>query len=176
MTPDKNQKIFNFVVDKENLTIKVERSFDAPVEMVWSAWTEAAMLDQWWAPKPYKAETKVMDFREGGRWQYDMVSPEGQKHWDLKTFLKIDPKKSFSYRSTFCDEDGNVAPGATGSTWVNTFTDLSGSDGVTMVTNDIRVDSLEHLEAHIKMGFKEGYTVGLDQLEELLANLRKKGN
>jgi hypothetical protein len=45
-----------------------------------------------------------------------------------------------------------------------------------MVTNDIRVDSLEHLEAHIKMGFKEGYTVGLDQLEELLANLRKKGN
>jgi PhnB protein len=163
-------KIFNFVVDKENLSVKVERSFDAPLDLVWAAWTEGPLLAQWWAPKPYKAETKDMDFREGGRWLYAMTSPEGQKMWDLKTFLKIDPKKSFSYRSTFSDENGNVAPTTTGSIWTNSFVE---SDGVTVVTNDIKVPSLEHLEAQIKMGFKEGYTMGLDQLEELLASLKK---
>lgn len=165
------EKIFNFTVDKENLTVTVERSFDAPLDLVWAAWTQSELLDQWWPPHPCTAETKIMDFREGGRWLYAMIY-QGNKHWDLKSFLKIDPKKSFSYRSTFCDENGNVGPETQGSIWVNTFTER---DGVTLVTNDIRVPSLEHLEAQIKMGFKEGYTVGLDQLEKLLARVQKKG-
>ncbi len=166
-------KVFNFTVDKEKLSIKVERSFDAPLDLVWSAWTEAEILDQWWGPKPFRAETKIMDFREGGRWLYAMVGPEGKPvGWNAKDFTTIVPKKSFTYRSYFCDENGVAPAGMTGSIWVNSFAE---SKGVTMVTNDIKVDSLEHLEAHIKMGFKEGYTAGLDQLEELLARLAKKG-
>jgi uncharacterized protein YndB with AHSA1/START domain len=165
------EKVFNFTVDKENLSVKVERSFDAPLDMVWAAWTEAELLDQWWAPRPWKAETKVMDFSEGGRWQYAMVSPEGQKHWDLKEFQKIDARNGFSYLSRFCDENGNVASGTEGSTWNNSFKE---TDGVTVVTNDIRVPSVEHLEAHLERGFKEGYTMGLNNLEELLARLQGK--
>ena len=164
--------IFNFIVDKENLAVKVERSFDAPLDLVWSAWTEAELLDQWWAPKPFKAETKSMDFSEGGRWLYAMVSPEGQKHWGLKNFSTIAPRKNFTYQSIFCDENGKVNPGATSSTWVNTFVE---NEGITLVTNDIRCETLAHLEAQIKMGFKEGYTACLDNLEELLARLRNKG-
>lgn len=164
------EKTFNFTVDKENLLVTIERGFDAPVDLVWRAWTEADLLAQWWAPRPYRAVTKDMDFREGGRWLYAMTSPEGQKMWDLKTFLTIDAKKSFSYRSTFSDENGNVAPGTGGSTWTNTFAE---KDGGTLVTNVIVNESLERLEAMIKMGFKEGYTMGLNQLEEMLAGLRK---
>ena len=166
------EKIFNFVVDKDNLTVKVERSFDAPLDLVWSAWTEAELLDQWWAPKPFNAETKSMDFSEGGRWLYAMVSPEGQKHWALKNFSKITPRKNFTYQSIFCDENGKVNPGTTSSTWINTFVE---SKGITLVTNDIRCETLAHLEAQIKMGFKEGYTANLNQLEELLKHLVKKG-
>jgi uncharacterized protein YndB with AHSA1/START domain len=164
------EKIFNFVVDKENLSVKVERTFDAPLDLVWSAWTEAELLDQWWAPKPFKAETKSMDFSEGGRWLYAMVGPQGEKHWGLKNFTKIAPGKSFTYQSIFCDENGKVNPGATSSMWVNSFVE---KDGVTLVTNDIRCETLAHLEAQVKMGFKEGYSAGLDNLEELLARLRK---
>jgi PhnB protein len=166
------EKIFNFTADKENLTVKVERSFDAPLDLVWAAWTEAELLDQWWGPKPFRAETKSMDFSEGGRWLYAMVSPEGQKHWGLKNFLKIAPRKSFTYQSIFCDENGNVNPATTASTWINSFAE---SKGVTVVTNDIRCQTLEHMEAQIKMGFKEGYAAGLDQLDELLGRLTKKG-
>src|SRR6185295_7918819 len=146
-----SEKIFNFTVDKDNLVVKVERSFDAPLDMVWSAWTEAELLDQWWAPKPFKAETKSMDFSEGGRWLYAMVGPEGQRHWGLNNFSAIVPRKSFTYRSLFCDENGTVKPETTGSTWVNSFVETK---GVTLVTNDVLCDSLGHLEAQIKMGFK----------------------
>lgn len=164
------EKIFNFTLDKENLRVTIERSFDAPVDDVWAAWTEPELLEQWWAPKPWRAVTKDMNFAEGGRWLYAMTSPEGQRHWDLKTFQKIDPKKSFTYRSTFCDENGTIAPGAAGSTWVNTF---AARDGGTLVTNVIQNESLERLEAQLKMGFKEGYTMGLDQLEQLLASRKR---
>jgi uncharacterized protein YndB with AHSA1/START domain len=165
------EKIFNFVVDKDTFTVKIERSFDAPLDLVWSAWTEAELLDQWWGPKPWRAETKSMDFSEGGRWLYAMVSPEGDKRWGLKNFSKIVPRKNFTYQSVFCDENGMVAPGTTSSTWSNSFSE---SKGVTLVTNDIRCESLAHLEAQIKMGFKEGYSMGLGQLDELLARLTKK--
>src|SRR5690606_19454002 len=96
-------KIFNFTVDKDNLAVKVERSFDAPLELVWSAWTESELLEQWWGPKPFRAETKSMDFSEGGRWLYAMVGPQGERHWGLKDFTKINPRTDFTYRSLFCD-------------------------------------------------------------------------
>ena len=163
------EMIFNFEEDLENLRIKVERSFDAPLDLVWAAWTEAEILDQWWAPKPCKAETKSMDFSEGGRWLYAMVGSEGGKHWGLKSFLKISARKSFSNRSVFCDENGEVNPATTGSTWVNSFVETQGR---TLVTNEILCDSLAHLEAHVRNGFKEGFSMGLGNLDTLLARIR----
>ena len=58
----------NVLVNKDvaGKKITVEREFEASVEDVWRAWTEKELLDQWWAPKPYKARTKTIDFREGG--------------------------------------------------------------------------------------------------------------
>jgi len=84
----------------------------------------------------------------------------------------IAPRKSLTFRSLFCDENGKVDAATTGSTWATSFAEMN---GVTLVTNDIRCDTLAHLEAQIKMGFKEGYSVCLDQLEEVVARLAKKG-
>ena len=67
--------------DLDNKKMTITRSFDAPVSDVWRAWTESELLDQWWAPKPWKAETKSMDFRVGGYWLYAMVGPDNTKHW-----------------------------------------------------------------------------------------------
>lgn len=77
----KSNLIFDFTVDKENKTIHVARRFDAEVPLVWQAWTTPELLDQWWGPEPWRAETKSMDFRVGGHWLYAMVGPEGEKHW-----------------------------------------------------------------------------------------------
>lgn len=73
----KTNLLIDFSVDKQKNNIQVKREFTAPLNKVWEAWTESQLLNQWWAPKPYKAKTKVMDFREGGYWLYSMEGPEG---------------------------------------------------------------------------------------------------
>jgi len=47
----------NYTVNKEKKTIVVDRSFDAPLSLVWQAWTDSAILDLWWAPLPWKTVT-----------------------------------------------------------------------------------------------------------------------
>lgn len=71
---------FDFVVNKDNNTIKISREFAAHISLVWDAYTTSEILDKWWAPKPWKARTKKMDFRVGGSWLYAMVGPAGEEH------------------------------------------------------------------------------------------------
>lgn len=158
--------LFNFLVDKENKKIKVERSFDAPIDLVWAAWTEADILGQWWAPKPYRAITKSMNFSEGGRWHYYMLSPEGEKHWCLFDYETIKPLKSFSGIDAFCDENAVMNNSLPKSKWENTF---SSGENETVVNIQLQFKSLEDLEELIKTGFKEGFTAGLENLDQYIA-------
>ena len=77
----KSPLLFDFTVNKENNSVQVTREFNADLPLVWEAWTNPEILDQWWAPKPYQTKTKSMDFRVGGVWLYAMVSPENETHW-----------------------------------------------------------------------------------------------
>ena len=63
---------FDVTVNKTDNLIYVKREFDAGLPLVWQAWTTAELLDQWWAPLPYKNKTKLMDFRNGGVWHYSI--------------------------------------------------------------------------------------------------------
>ena len=160
----KNDVLVNFTVDKENRKIHVERTFGAPLEKVWAAFTEKAILDQWWAPKPWMSETKSMDFTVGGRRFYAMVSPDGQqKNWQIQDYTSISPKTNFAFVSVFADKDEN--PQLPGSNWDLNFSE---HNGITKVSITIYNDSLERMEKMIEMGFKEGFTMTLSELETLL--------
>jgi len=158
--------IFNFNVQKEDRTITVERSFNAPLDPVWAAWTEADILCQWWAPKPYRCVIKSLDFREGGQWLYCMEGPEGDRHWGIFDFETIRPKSFFSGYDAFSDDEGMADITKPRMHWENSFTE---EQGRTVVKILIRCATAEDLERIIKMGFKEGFTMGLEQLDELLA-------
>lgn len=160
--------LFNFTINKENRTVNVEREFSANLDLVWDAWTKPEILDQWWAPKPYQNKTKSMDFREGGTWLYAMISPENDVHWCKNDYLKIDPKKSYTGLDAFCDENGITNMKMPRTEWTNTFQQLEDKTLVTIVAT---YDKLEDLEMVIEMGFKEGFTMGLNQLDELLNSL-----
>jgi len=162
----KSSLIMNFNVDKANKKIKVEREFAAPLKTVWAAWTQAKWLDQWWAPKPWKAETKSLDFKVDGRWLYAMVGPDGTTQWSFADYKSIEPQKSFSLEDGFCDENGKLQADSPQSSWTNTFREI---DGTTTVFIEIKFDKVEDLEKIIEMGFKEGFTMGLNNLDDLLA-------
>src|SRR5262245_10148914 len=102
-------------------TIVVEREFAAPLAKTWQAWTDSRLLDQWWAPKPWKAETKSMDFREGGTWLYCMVGPDGERHWARMDFKKIVPQQYYLANDSFSDEKGNPIAEPPGMDWKAEF-------------------------------------------------------
>lgn len=162
---------FDFSVDKENKKITVKREFAAELPIVWDAYTKSEILDLWWAPKPWKARTKSMDFREGGSWLYAMVGPEGETHWALINYHTIQPQKKFTGLDAFADDKGNVNKELPQSRWEVTFT---GKGEITLVESQIFYDDLDQLEKVIEMGFKEGLTMAMEGLDELLPSLKKR--
>ena len=155
----------NFSIDRENKKINVKREFSAPISKVWAAWTESRLLDQWWAPKPWKAKTKTMNFKEGGYWLYVMEGPDGTKHWSRADYKEITPLKSFLGRDAFCDEKGTIDPSFPRSLWRVEFNEKSNS---TVVSIETKFGELSDLEKMLEMGFKEGFTAALVNLDELL--------
>lgn len=163
--------LLDFTVDQENKTITVRREFDAERQLVWDAWTKAELLDQWWAPKPYRNRTKTMDFREGGHWLYAMISPKEEVHWCRADYLKIEHRRRFSATDAFCDEAGNINETFPRAQWNNVFTDHAGN--MTLVNITITYGDLADLEKVLAMGFQDGFTMGLGNLDELLLTLKQ---
>jgi len=155
-----------FIVDKETKTVSITAEFDAKRDLVWDAYTKPELLDQWWAPKPWASRTKVMEFREGGRRFYAMVSPEGDERWAVQKYTSITPKTNFKLFNAFADKDENLE--LPGSDWDLNFSEQSGK---TKVSISIYNESLERLERMIEFGVREGTLMQLNNLEELLAKL-----
>lgn len=160
---------FDFDVNKENNTITVKREFAADIPLVWEAFTNSEIMDQWWAPKPWKTKTKSMDFREGGHWHYAMVGPADEVHWCWADYIHIDPKKKYTGLDAFADEDGHVNKDLPQSSYEVSFTTMGEN---TLVTYHITYPDLAQLEATIQMGFKEGLSMALQNLDELLPSLK----
>jgi len=157
-----------FSKDLANKKLTVQRSFDAPLDKVWDAWTKSEILDQWWGPKPYKVETKAMEFKEGGFWLYCMVGPTGDRHWSIEKYNHIDPKKTIINNCAFCDENGKENGAYPTHTWKKAF-NAAGDE--TEVNVEISFSSDAHMEALLKMGFEQGFTIGLNNLDDYLAAL-----
>ena len=164
-----NDLLFDFTVDKAAKTVLIKREFDADLSLVWDAFTKAELIDQWIAPKPYTAKTKYQDFKVGGKRFYAMISPDGQERWVIQEYTSITPKTNFKMYNAFADENEN--PELPGSEWDHTFSE---QNGTTKVSISIYNESLERMEKQIEMGFKEGFTMTLNYLDELLKTLSKK--
>lgn len=162
--------LFDFLVDQEKNTITVRREFAAGRQLVWDCHTQSELLEQWFAPKPWKTRTKSMDFREGGHWHYAMRGPDGEEHWGRMDYISIRPIENFKAWDGFCDAEGELNAQLPRAEWHSTFEELSDA---TLVQTVVTYQSLADLETVIQMGMKEGLTMALDQLEELLNNLKK---
>lgn len=158
-----NSNTFN--IDKENNIIGVEKTFLAPLEVVWDAWTKSEILDQWWAPRPWKAVTKDMSFTEGGQWVYCMEGPEGQSTWAKSVFNNIRIYDSFDAVDVFIDEGEIENHELPTLLWKISFKE---SYDKTIVTIKLKLDSYADVDKIMEMGFKEGFEAALGNLEELL--------
>jgi uncharacterized protein YndB with AHSA1/START domain len=94
------------------------RVFDAPVEQVWKAWSEADQVKKWWGPTGFTCPVADMDFREGGTSLVCMKAPAeygGMSLYNTWRYTKIVPIERMEFVQNFSDEKGSaIAPGDVG--------------------------------------------------------------
>lgn len=88
----------------------ISRSFNAPREKVFKAWTECDRLMRWWGPKGFTTPSCRMNFHVGGEYLNSMRSPEGREYWSKGRFREIVAPKRLVMTDSFADEHGDVVP------------------------------------------------------------------
>ena len=149
--------------DLDNKKITITKHFNAKPDAVWQAWTKKEILDQWWAPKPWRSETKKLDFQEGGSWQYAMVGPNDERHHGKFQYTKIHAQKSYEGIDSFTDDRGQTNAELPQANWKVEFRSSGAGTDVKATLTSKSEGALEKL---LEMGFEEGFKLGLTNLEE----------
>ena len=87
----------------------LSRTFDAPRELVWKAFTEAELLAKWWGPKGFTVRVSKLDLRPGGLYHYCLRAPDGSDMWGRMAFREIAKPERLVWVNSFSDESGGVA-------------------------------------------------------------------
>lgn len=82
--------------------LSITRVYDAPVKMVWEAWTDPKQVAQWWGPRGFTLTTQQKDVRTGGTWTYVMHGPDGVDYPNKTKFLEVEKYSRLVY-----DHGGN---------------------------------------------------------------------
>lgn len=152
-----------FPADRE---LVLTRLIDAPREKLYRAWTEPALLKQWFAPKPYTTPVVELDVRPGGSAYFVMRGPDGQDMPNRGVYLEVVPNERLVSTDAFTEAwQPSAKPFMT---LIVTFEDEGGK---TRYTARVRHWTVEDREAHEKMGFHEGWGICADQLTALVAKL-----
>lgn len=159
----KPKVIFN--TDQQAATVYIMKVLDAPSPDVWMHFTNPDLLDLWWAPKPWKAETIKMNFEPNGIWNYMMSDPENQKQYAGFKYHEINNHRSFDFTDFMSDDQGNIMEDIPTSNWLVGFT---GVEEGTKLTINIHFNNEAEMIKLMNMGFEERVTTSLAQLETLL--------
>jgi uncharacterized protein YndB with AHSA1/START domain len=99
----------------EEKQIVVSRSFAAPLELLWKAWTEPEHFMKWYGPKGFTTPSCEIDLKVGGRHLWSMESSNGMQMHYAGTYKEIVPMELIVYTDSLVDAEGNVmSPSATG--------------------------------------------------------------
>jgi uncharacterized protein YndB with AHSA1/START domain len=152
--------------DPQALTMTVVAQFAAPVARVWAAYADARQLERFWGPPEWPATFVRHDFTVGGRSEYYMTGPKGERSAGFFEFLSIDEPRSFEVRDGFLDDDGKPKAGMPTMTMRFTF---EPHDGGTRMVTLTKFPSLEALEQVLGMGMEEGMRAAMAQIDGVLA-------
>jgi len=161
--------VTDVITDTNNLTMTVTADFAAPIERVWHAYSDPRQLERFWGPPGWPATFTAWDHAVGGRANYTMTGPRGEKSSGYWEFLAIEEPRRFEVLDGFADDQGN--PNDEIPAMRMEFTFEPTSEGTRMVTASHFV-SAEALEQVVAMGMIEGTTMAIDQLGRVLEGLR----
>lgn len=150
--------------------LRLERLIDAPPALVWRAWTDPALLKEWFTPRPWTVSHAELDVRPGGSSLIVMRSPEGEEFPNRGVYLEVEPHRRLVFTDAYVRAwEPSAQPFMTG---LLTFTPEAGK---TRYLAQVRHWSAADLARHEAMGFHDGWARATDQLQEMLAVLLRHG-
>ena len=154
--------------DLDALTLTITADFAAPVERVWEVYADPRQLERVWGPPGYPATFVDHDLVPGGRMNYFMTSPDGEKYYAYWDVTSVDEPKGFTFKDGFAlDETFARNTELPESSQVYDFTDVDGSTRATFVATYASAEALQQV---LDMGVVEGSTLAINQIDDLLAS------
>jgi uncharacterized protein YndB with AHSA1/START domain len=159
---------------------RMVRTVHAPRALVWRAWTEPAMLTQWWGPRALSNCECALDVRPGGRHSVTMQMPDGIRYPIHGEYLEVEPLQRLVMTMDCTDHpaawhdlirpgrapDDRNAPGI----MVQTVLFEDDGEGRTRLTICTRFDSAAIRNAMVHLGMNEGWSQSIEKLNERLAD------
>lgn len=162
--------VTDITTDPDSLTMTLTAEFAAPVERLWKAFTDPGQLERFWGPPGWPATFTSFDLRPGGRIDYHMTSPQGQRSGGAWEVLAVDEGRSFEVLDSFVGDDGEALEGFPSMRMLFTFESTAGGSRLTNTTFFASLDALDQV---IAMGAVEGSRMAMDQLDAVLLSLRE---
>ena len=144
--------------DLSKRTLTIERTFSAPIQLVWDAWTQAEHIAQWWAPKGMDVKILKHDFQVGGAWEYVMSMPDGRDFGSDGIFSEIVNLERIFTSANFRPMTEGVE--------LQTRFEVAGEQ--TKMQFSVVHPSEEYCRQQEEMGFYNGWGSVFDRLEEML--------
>lgn len=152
---------------KNDRELSITRTIDAPRSAVWRCWVEPALLKQWYCPKPWYVSHVEQDIRPGGASLVVMNGPNGEENRLPGQFLDVAEGQRLVFTDAF---DGDWRPA--GKPFMVGFVELSDAPGgKTLMVWGARHWRDEDRDAHLAMGFEQGWSAAAAQLNELAQTL-----
>ena len=142
--------------------VAITRVFDAPRALVWRAWTDPAMMANWFGPRGFTSSVPELDLRVGGALRIVMHGPDGNDYPMKGVFLEVAPPERLVYSNIALDKDGNHL--LEGETTVT----LSEQDGKTTLYLVSHMVGRVPIAPQMLAGMEAGWTQSIDKLGELL--------
>lgn len=148
------------VNNPKNRTLTLERTFDAPIALVWEAWTQPEHVAQWWGPKGMETKVLKHDFKVGGNWKYAMRMPDGNEFIADGVYSEIVLHKKIVSTANFKPMTEGVEIQA-----------IFKADGnKTHFTFNCVHETEEYCKQQEQMGFYNGWGSVFERLHEFLQN------
>ncbi|QDT38452.1 SRPBCC family protein [Stratiformator vulcanicus] len=145
--------------ETDELTLRMERTFDAPRELVWAAWTQREHISKWWCPEDFKVTSAQNDCTPGGSWRCGMQSPEGEQHVCGGVYRAVVPPLRLIFTMAWEDEHGELDQATTATV---TFEEVG--DQTLM-----KFEQTGFASTHVRNEHHDGWSGAFENLKYLLS-------
>jgi len=160
----------------DNREFTVTRTFKAPRDFMFKAWTDSKQMQKWFGPKGFKGEAVRQDLKPGGMYLYNLTGADGNKMWGKAVYREITPPSKLVWVNSFSDPEGGTTTHPMNPTWpremLTTVTfDEDGADKTKVTVRWIPINATPDEQKTFNEGFasmEQGWAGTMERLEEFV--------